>query len=213
MLVKKIENVKLKIERLKIVVGCWLSVDDIVFKKQEDLTEDAKAYLAKKFPPPPPVATNQDGATKKQISEYNSLANKYNDMNSTNLRIKKSEVERMEYLYNLMTDEQKKSAANSPKIPLIPAPPLPPSPTKFEKIEKVMEHQEKTLKQQEVELKQQETSLITHEKALKIQKLKLKKQEIELNTEPIPTTPPKPISPLDHIIEMAKKETTFYYED
>jgi len=76
-----------------------------------------------------------------------------------------------------------------------------------------LKKQEKTLKQQEVELKQQETSLITHEKALKIQKLKLKKQEIELNTVPIPTTQPKPISPLDHIIEMAKKETTFYYED
>jgi biopolymer transport protein ExbD len=200
---------------------------EIVFKKQEDLTEDEKAYLAKKFPPPPPAATNQDGATKKQISEYNSLANKYNYMNSTNLRIKKSEVERMEYLYNLMTDEQKKSAASYPEIPPIPAPPLPPSPTKFEKIEKDMEHQEKTLKQQEVELKKQEktlkeqevelkqkeTSLIAHEKALKIQKLKLKKQESELNTLPIPRTPPKPISPLDHIIEMAKKDATFYYED
>lgn len=29
----------------------------------------------------------------------------------------------------------------------------------------------------------------------------------------IPPPPPAPKSPLDHVIEMAKKEATFYYED
>ena len=69
--------------------------------------------------------TIQEGATKAQMNEYNKLAKKYNELDQSNMRIKKSDVDRLTYLYNLMSDKQRKNAVPFPNFP-----PLPPSPEK-----------------------------------------------------------------------------------
>ncbi|QXP51511.1 M56 family metallopeptidase [Cellulophaga sp. HaHa_2_1] len=183
----------------------------------------------------------QDGATKTQLIAYNTIARKYNEMNTSTMRIKKGEVDQMTYLYSIMTDKQKKSAEAFPELPPLPEPPmseppmsepqmqpstlkvgkgevstipLPPAPPRTPN-DVVSEHErlkkeEKKLNQQEKILAEQEKTLVQQEKALQKQEEKLLKSEIALANEPAPPAPPK--SPLDHVLEMAKKDANFYYE-
>ncbi len=65
----------------------------------------------------------QKGATKEQIAEYNALAKKYNALPINERIIKKKEIERLEYIYNLMTDKQKDKVEPFPECP--PPPPAP----------------------------------------------------------------------------------------
>ncbi len=105
----------------------------------------------------------QEGATAEEILEYNTLAKKYNAITkSGHIIIKKKEVDRMSYLYSIMTKKERKNTEPYPTIPPMPEPPTTP---------------------------------------------KVKKGEIS-NIPP----PPAPKSPLDHVIEMAKKDAGFYYE-
>lgn len=67
----------------------------------------------------------QEGATKKQVKEYNTLAKKYSSMSKDNFRILNKEVKRLKHLYSLMTAEQKE---NAQPFPDFPEPPPPPSP-------------------------------------------------------------------------------------
>tara|TARA_R110002051_G_scaffold99857_1_gene170200 strand:+ start:4248 stop:6392 length:2145 start_codon:yes stop_codon:yes gene_type:complete len=205
----------------------------------------------------------QDGATKEQISEYNTIASKYSALNSSTM-IKKSEIERMEYLYNLMTADQKKSARSYPELP-----PMPPAPPKVKKRETSNSppppppppfHKGKVSKSLEIAYNSWVKTLnnadgthniitkeeyryfnsiyehMTNEQKNNAELMppppppappKVKKSENsnipppapapprvkkrEVNS--IPPPPPAPKSPLDHVIEMAKKEATFYYED
>lgn len=164
------------------------------------MTSEQKQH-AQPFPEcPPPPAANQDGATKEQISEYNAIASKYSDLN-TKTRIKKAEVDRMTYLYSLMTEKQKREVANFPELPPMPEPPMPPiAPNKK------MSKEEAELIKQAHALNKQEQLLIQQEKDLQV-------QEAKLNKIPIPPVPPTPMSALDHVIVMAKKGAMFYYED
>jgi len=66
----------------------------------------------------------EDGATKAQLEEYNNLAKKYNAQDKENRIILMKDIERLEYIYGLMTDEQKANAEPFPNIP----PPPPPAP-------------------------------------------------------------------------------------
>ncbi|MFS4493264.1 M56 family metallopeptidase [Maribacter sp. 2308TA10-17] len=91
--------------------------------------------------------SNQVSATKKEIAEYNTLAKKYNTMlaESKSIQIKKQDVDRLEYIYGLMSDKQKANAEPFPDFPEPPpapkAPrvmngeasniPPPPSPNKY----------------------------------------------------------------------------------
>jgi len=70
----------------------------------------------------------QDGASRKLISEYNSLAKKYNSMlsKSKSIQIKKKEVDRLEYIYGLMSEKQKVDAEPFPDFPEPPPPPKAP---------------------------------------------------------------------------------------
>ncbi len=70
----------------------------------------------------------QEKATKEQIEEYNALAKKYNNMPKDDMYIKRSDIERLKYLYNLMTVSQRNKAEIFPKIPAPPAPPAPKTP-------------------------------------------------------------------------------------
>lgn len=71
----------------------------------------------------------QEIATKAQVKEYNKLAKKYNAMDEGKMRIKKADVERLKYLYNLMSDKQRKNAEPFPNFP-----PPPPKATELNKI-------------------------------------------------------------------------------
>ncbi|NOY48641.1 MAG: M56 family metallopeptidase, partial [Chlorobi bacterium] len=72
--------------------------------------------------------SNQQKATKDQIAEYNKLAKKYNNMSKDNMVIKRSDLERIKYLYDLMSVEQLKKAQPFPSFPTPPPPPAPNTP-------------------------------------------------------------------------------------
>jgi hypothetical protein len=105
----------------------------------------------------------QKGASREQMKEYNALAKKYNAMSRENMKVKIKEVERMKYIYGLMSDKQKADAEPFPEFPIPPEMPTFRSPPEVREL-------------------------------------------------PAPPSPPTPPAPVDHIIEMAKKGATFYYE-
>ncbi|QCX01292.1 M56 family metallopeptidase [Aggregatimonas sangjinii] len=194
---------------------------------------------------------SQQGATKKQIKEYNALAKKYNRQLSEekNIRIYKPEVERLEYLYALMTQEQKENAETfpdfpepppSPKAPkapkvskgeqsAIPPPPKTPKPTgtpdKNEKefaeeaVDEIIANQDPydfvtvpvaTSYSSNSTLNYRGSEAIQHNSAM--QKIDERQELNEHHFIPKPSDPPAPKSPLDHVVEMAKKGAVFYYE-
>lgn len=118
----------------------------------------------------------QKGASRDQMAEYNALAKKYNEMPTDEMYIKMKEVERMKYIYSLMSDKQR---ADAEPFPNFPEPPTPPSPPLTPGSEKMTEVQ----------------APISSKNGL-----------------PAPPAPPTPPSPLDHVIAMAKKGATFYFE-
>ncbi|PNQ75137.1 peptidase M56 [Hanstruepera neustonica] len=195
----------------------------------------------------------QKGASKEQIAEYNKLAKYYNSQKGDSYTIKLSDMKRLKYLYDLMTEEQRKSAEPFPNFP--PPPPEPEKPLKNkEPYYKVRNNSDKQIivengKAREVKApetpkgpKNVEVVAIppppppvpanaTKEQKEKYQKISeeyYKKYKVEngkvSEREPLPPPPPKseivevppppppPKSPLDHVIDMAKKGATFYYE-
>jgi len=173
-------------------------------------------------------STLQEGATTEQVAEYNALAEKYNLMISAeeNIWIKKGDVERLEYLHNLMSEEQRENAEPFPDFPEPPEPPMPPNSPDEEEIiemEREMVNQEKAMEQQERAMEEQEHAMKEKEHAMREQEIETKRQEqkmeeYEIETESRartlsqPPPPPEPESPLNHVIKMAKKNATFYFE-
>ena len=83
------------------------------------------------FPECPDSKSNpQEGATPIQTAEYNALAKKYNAMlaNDGNIRIRKSDVDLLEYLHGIMTETQRANAEPLPDFPNPPEPPAAPAP-------------------------------------------------------------------------------------
>ena len=76
---------------------------------------------------------SQEGATKEQLKEYNSLAKKYNAMSKDNFRVIGKEVNRLKYIYSIMSVSQKEDAQPYPNFPPPPAQPSPPTVFKGEK--------------------------------------------------------------------------------
>jgi len=136
--------------------------------------------------------TLQDGATKAEVKEYNKLAKKYNDMDETRMRINKSDIDRLNYLYNLMSSKQRKNSQPFPNFP--PPPPavekapkpmrvvkgvndnganVPPPPPKAPKAPKEI----KELKAPKVN--QDKTKVKKEEEKLVLQRVKLEKRKVE----------------------------------
>ncbi len=95
--------------------------------------EFRKTNLAKTFETSSPYIPlkrsiySQDIATKKMVKEYNALAKKYNETAPEKLRVKRNELERMRYIYELMSPKQRSKAEKFPmRIP--PAPEAPHAP-------------------------------------------------------------------------------------
>lgn len=125
-------------EKRSIPSGDLRTLENIYGKMTEEQKTDALP-----FPEcTDPKSSNQEGATKNQVSEYNTLAKTYNTMlaGDGNIRLNKSDVDRLEYLHGIMTEEQRAEAEPFPDFPELPEPPLPPSPP-YE-IEKIEEHVE-----------------------------------------------------------------------
>lgn len=163
----------------------------------------------------------QKKATSEEIFEYNTLAKKYNTMlaKKGNIRILKSEVDRMEYLYGLMSDKQKATAEIFPDFPQ--PPPAPEAPKAHN------EREEASNKIKEIIEEQDPYDVVGA--GIKINRTrpvspKFLKGEVSDIRPPAPRVvkgqvsdippppPPEPQSPLDHVIEMAKKGAIFYYE-
>ncbi len=148
-------------------------------------------------------------ATKKQVAEYNALAKKYNTMlsKSKSIQIRMKDVERLQYIYGLMSDKQKKKAEafpdfpEPPPMPNAPEAPEPPQPPNYpemkqiqqqleltrqenerlrKKLEAKMEKQKNMLEQEEALLQQHELSMQEQEEAL-LQQHELSMQEQELS--------------------------------
>jgi len=105
------EKRKIPLEELKIL--------ETVFQK---MSAEQKTN-SQPFPECPQQNESQNGGTKEQLAEYNALANKYNTMSRSKMRIEKKDVKRLEYLYALLDEEQK---ANAEPFPDFPEPPTPP---------------------------------------------------------------------------------------
>ena len=231
---------------------------------------------------------DQKGASREQMREYNALAKKYNAMSKGEMIVKKSELERMKYIYSLMSEKQRADAEPFPKIPEPPEPPKPPKSlakaelkaqkdaerAEYEKqkkeviaMKKAMSDKQKAeyavkvkeklkyaeekkalkvktkeskdkneaaiaqLKAEKLKYKEEKEDMIAAKKAhvaevkaekelMKAKKLKevqeaklakAKRNEAAVLAE-VPPPPPPPKSPLDHIVDMAKKDAVFYYE-
>jgi hypothetical protein len=79
------------------------------------------------FPGLEAKASEQQGATKKQIAEYNKLANHCNSQLKREFPIiKVKDVKKIEYLYSKMSEDQKKNVESYPDFSKLPPPPPPP---------------------------------------------------------------------------------------
>ncbi|MBM1105668.1 M56 family metallopeptidase [Aurantibacter crassamenti] len=192
---------------------------EVIYRKMSD---DQKTK-ALPFPECP-----QDGATKEQVTEYNALAKKYNLMmeEEVNIRIKKGDVNRLEYLHNQMTEDQRSNAEPFPDFPEPPEPPMPPHPMKKDKAEEIIKeiiaHQDpndvvgskfyspiKPVAPNRVSLNYYRNEIESINSIDDIIAVEEKGEQFYM---PAPPAPPKPKTPLDHIIEMAKKDAIFYFE-
>ncbi|WP_422081859.1 M56 family metallopeptidase [Ulvibacterium sp.] len=189
-----------------------------------------------------PLQESQEGATEEQVAQYNALAKKYNTMIEAeeNIFIKKSDVELLEYLYSIMTEDQKSTAEPFPDFPEPPEPPLPPvhevveiqkeveklaalmaekevevkqQRTEMEEVEIEMEKQEMHMKEQAVALEKQQAMLEKESLELQKQAQKMEKQARKLERDiPSPPPPPEPESPVEFVKRMKKKNAIFYHE-
>ena len=136
---------------------------------------------------------SQDGASRDQMAAYNALAKKYNEMDSDRMRILKSDVERLEFIYSLMSDKQK---ADAEPFPDFPEPP--PAPHAENSINSpVAPKSPRVLKGRVSNVPPPPN--VNHPKTITGRVSKV-------------PAPPQPIAPLDHVIEMAKKGAAFFYE-
>ncbi len=241
-------------------------------------------------------------ATPKQLAEYNKLAKHYNSMSRNKMKIYKKDVERLEYLFSIMSENQKSNAEPFPDLPEPPPAPKAPkalnereeatntiqkiieeqdpydvvngggslnpsgqkvaSPENVKEIESNLEMvkermkeaeakmkvQEKEMKKMEAKLEKEAVLLMRKEEKmaeeekmmekatieLERQEILIREQEVKIDEEevmikkmedifavqesgekfyvPSPPLPPTPMSPLDHVIAMAKKDAQFLYE-
>ena len=187
--------------------------------------------------PMPTSKYSQKGASRKLMAEYNKLAKYYNNMSSTNMRITKKDVDRLTYIYALMSKKQKADAEpfpNFPELPPVPKAPelvknsyLPPPPPISAN---ATEEEKKIYKEVIRNYKNGNPGTITKttKNGETIDVVRIVKdgdippppppptnQRVskgERSNIPPPPPPPKPVSPLDHAIAMAKKNAQFYYE-
>ncbi len=181
-----------------------------------------------------PIA-QQKSASREEMAEYTKLAIHYNTMlkKSNDIVIKMKHVERMKYIYGIMSDKQRKDAESFPDFPKPPPPiapilieviemeaPISPSPTtKVPVVIELIEIEEpmspppppipaNATPAQRAKYKAAIAKYAKkHPKSLTIVE-KVDGELIELMEVP----PPPPPEPVKHMKQMAKEGATFYYE-
>jgi len=182
----------------------------------------------------------QKGATTKQITEYNALAKKYNRQlsESKHIQIYRSDVERLDYLYGLMTLEQKENAEPFPDFPEPPpAPKVPDAPNPVQKIineQDIYDELDRPVSLSAIKpnktfeaisapkppiVKKGELSNIpppppSAPKGIQGERSTIAPNAPEVHVGEVSDIPPPPPpkSPIDHVVEMSKKDATFYFE-
>jgi len=86
-------------------------------KVEEDEYESLRLYVGHET-----KKELQDKATKEQIAEYNKLAKHYNNMSKNDMVVKVTDINRLSYIYKLMTKKQKQNAEPFPNFPPPPPP-------------------------------------------------------------------------------------------
>jgi hypothetical protein len=170
---------------------------------------------------------NQKGASKEQIAEYNKLAKYCSNEIKNHGIIKHKNVERLKYLYDLMSDEQRKSAEPLPDFSKLPPPPPPANSSNEEKLkyEKARLNYEKARLSQEVKkqesYKQKQTVVEERQLALSQRQAILKEREALLQIEknkikesgnPPPPPPPIPANATPEQKEKYRKISEEYYK-
>ena len=166
------------------------------------------------FPEPP-----RQSATREQMTEYDKLAKHYNDMPKNNMRVYLKDVNRLTYIYNLMSEKQRNNAEPFPDFPEPPTPPradnimdVPPPPKKPKPSKNLSDVEYASVQIENIIEKQDPHDNI--------------ESPISVNSPPSPPPtkapsaigikevppPPPPVAPIDHVIKMAKKGAVFYYE-
>lgn len=168
----------------------------------------------------------QKGASKAQIAEYNKLAKHINSQSKDNPIIKIKDLERLKYLYDLMTEEQRKSAEPFPDFSKLPPPPPPANVSNEKKIkyEKARLNYERTRLSQEVKkqesYKQKQTVEEERKLALSQRQAILKEREALLGNEENktkesvipPPPPPVPANATPEQKEKYQKVSEEYYK-
>ena len=158
------------------------------------MSDEQKQNVKVVFEPLP--KNSQNSASREQIKQYNLLAKKYNTMDREHMRILMKDVERLEYIYGLMSAKQKADAEPFPDFPDPPPPPK--APRTADIIEVASPSPPNTSKDKVIEVPAPSSS----PKVLKG----------EVSDIPPPPPPPAPKSPVEHIREVAKKGAQFYFE-
>ncbi|WCO01331.1 M56 family metallopeptidase [Psychroserpens ponticola] len=99
-----------------------ISSQTLILKLREIGVKKITVCSSKEIVPNSAKKNNQK-ATQEQIDEYNRLAKHYNSQPKNKRIIKRKDLERLETLYGLMSDEQKSNALSFPECPPPPPPP------------------------------------------------------------------------------------------
>lgn len=155
----------------------------------------------------------QQKASPKELAEYNKLAKKYNAQPENMRVVKLDDLERMEYIYKKMTMEQKATAEPFPNCP--PPPPAPPKSPEMKTAHDLPPPPPIPVNASpEERVKYQKTiDAYNNGDASYTYKNKNCKEVTVIPDEDEMVPPPPPKSPLDFVVEMAKKNATFYYEE
>lgn len=158
----------------------------------------------------PLTRLNQTSASREQMKQYNALAKKYNAMPPNDMYIKMREVKLMKYIYNLMSDKQR---ADAEPFPEFPEPPAPPEPAVVEEFHSAVATSPGTNETNQVRnVPPPPNSPIVEEINGVTPEFEPPPHATMEEVRASPPPPPTPPTPLDHVIEMAKKGATFYYE-
>ncbi len=144
--------------------------------------------------------TTQEIATPKMVMEYNAIASSYNKaIAAENITVHLKDMERMQYIYSLMTAAQKEKAEPYPDLPPMPTPPPPPNAPKIIEVPKQGTPANAVLK----------AKVKTAPEVIKIKG----KAAITPTPTVVPRPPQPPKSPITFVKEMAVKGAIFMHEN
>ncbi|WP_420602922.1 M56 family metallopeptidase [Flagellimonas sp.] len=176
----------------------------------------------------------QKSATREQMAEYNQLAKRYNEMPKNNMRVHLKDVNLLTYIYNLMSEKQRKDAEPFPNFPEQPQQSA--SREQMAEYNKLAKHYN-DMPKNNMRVYLKDANRLTYIYNLMSEKQRkdaepfpnfpepptppkvLRNQEVkEVPPPPVPPSSdeiievPAPPTPQEHVIKMAKKGAVFYYE-